>query len=61
MEELDRREESQGLVGDERETHGELRGELKMLVEMEEIAWRQKFRIKWLKRVTKALSFSQGR
>ncbi|XP_022880574.1 uncharacterized protein LOC111397830 [Olea europaea var. sylvestris] len=57
IEELDRREESRGLTGEERVTRGELREELERLVEMEEITWRQKSRIKWLKEGHKCTRF----
>ncbi|XP_022883784.1 uncharacterized protein LOC111400614 [Olea europaea var. sylvestris] len=49
IDELDRWEESRRLVGEEKEKRRALREELEMLVEMDEIAWRQKSRVNWLK------------
>ncbi|XP_022850571.1 uncharacterized protein LOC111372446 [Olea europaea var. sylvestris] len=57
IEKLDRKEECRGLGGDERERHQELRGDLERLVEMEEISWRQKSRVKWLREGDKCTQF----
>jgi hypothetical protein len=54
---LDRREESQGLTGEEKERHRGLKEEMERLVEMEEINWRQKSRVTWLKEGDKCTKF----
>lgn len=57
IEELDRLEENHELVGDDRVRRGELRVELERLLEMEEIAWLQKSRVKWLKKGDRCTQF----
>ncbi|XP_022852740.1 uncharacterized protein LOC111374314 [Olea europaea var. sylvestris] len=57
IDELDRREESQGLTGEENERHRVLKEEMERLVEMEEINWRHKSRVTWLKEGDKCTKF----
>ncbi|XP_022889505.1 uncharacterized protein LOC111405049 [Olea europaea var. sylvestris] len=59
IDELDRWEESRRLAGEEKEKRRALREELERLVEMEEIVWRQKSRVNWLKERDKCTKFFQ--